>query len=222
MKRIAFAFLFILIFCCHAFAAEINYPALTGHVVDAAGVLTPEQKNEIAAVLAENKDNQVAVAIVQNMQGLTGREYGLELARHWQLGQKGKDNGVLILLATQDRYAGIEVGYGLESILPDSLAGRILQQVILPPLQKNNDYAQAALNGAKAITAVISQGELGEIPEKTSAEDIISLIFSLLIIYLILSGRIRPGGGIGIGGGGRGGFFGGGGSFGGGGAGRRF
>lgn len=223
MKKAVFALLIFISFCCQSFAAEISYPPLTGRVVDTAGALTAGQKAEIANILAQDNDNQAAIAIVKNTQGLTGREYGLELARRWQLGQKGKDNGILLLLATEDRYAGIEVGYGLESILHDSLAGRILQQAVLPPLQKNGDYAQAALNGAQAIMAVISKDNQGAIPDETSAEDIFSLIFSLLVLYLILSGRIRPGGGIGLGGGSRGGFFsGGGGSFGGGGAGRRF
>lgn len=224
MKKIAFILLLCFIFTTPLKAEEINFPTLSGQVVDEAGVLTKQQKNELTQRLSQDKNNQIVAAIIQNLQGMEGREYGIELARRWQIGQKGKDNGVLILIATEDRYVGIEVGYGLEGILPDSLTGRIIREYMLPPLKKDLNYYQALVNGSSAIMTIIS----GEQPEEESndGEDIISIILTLLFIYLILSGKIRGGSG-GFGGGSFGGFggsrfTGGGGSFGGGGAGRRF
>lgn len=226
MKKIIAVFLLVcgLVF---SVSAEVNnFPQLTGQVVDTAGVLTPQTKALLQKMLSVDKDNQVVVAVVKNLNGQEGRSYGLELARHWRLGQKGKDNGVLILLAVDDRYTGIEVGYGLEGILPDSVTGRIIREQILPPLQQNLNYNQAMLNGAGAVMNILSGGELPEAEEDNlTAEDLLSLFFMLLMLYLYLSGKGPRGGGISFNGGsgrGGGGFFGGGGSFGGGGAGRRF
>ncbi len=218
------------LFCLIApLIAETSYPALTGHVVDEANILTPQTKAELEALLSADSDNQVVVAVLNDLRGRDGREYGVDLARRWQLGQKGKDNGALILLAIKDRYVGIEVGYGLESILTDSISGRILQYEILPPIQQNQDYNQAMLNGAKAVMTVISGGKIAtpaEEDDKINA--LITALFLLLMLYAMSKGGggIFPGGGFGGGfggfGGRGGGFFGGGGSFGGGGAGRRF
>lgn len=217
-----------MLFACTVQAAETDFPALSGQVVDEAGVLSAQTKAELTKLLALDKNNQIAVVTLKNLRGKEGREYGIELARHWQLGQKGKDNGVLIFISPQDRYAGIEVGYGLEGILPDSLAGRILRQVIFPPIQKNNDYNKAVLDGTAAVMSVITNPEAYKEDETAGDIDIISTILFLLFLYLLLSGKGRGGGGGfilprgGFGGGLGGGFRGGGGNFGGGGAGGRF
>lgn len=225
MKKLALTIWACLIFALPLQAAEIKFPALSGQVVDEAGVLSPSEKMKLTQLLESDQTNQVAIAVVQDLQGMDGREYGIELARRWQIGQKGKDNGVLILLAVKDRYVGIEVGYGLEGILPDSVTGRIIREQMIPPLKENLNYYQSLLNGAVSVMKVITTGEKAD--ESGTAEDILSMLFTLLIIYLILSGKMRGGGFGGFGGGrggfGGGGFFrGGGGSFGGGGAGRRF
>ena len=228
MKKL-FVWLFLLLFACTVQAAAVDYPALSGQVVDEAGVLSTQTKAELAKLLSLDKDNQIAVVTLKDLRGKDGREYGIELARRWQLGQKGKDNGVLIFISPKDRYAGIEVGYGLEGILPDSLAGRILRQVIFPPIQKNNDYNKAVLDGTAAVMSVISNPEA--YAEDEMSGDTLSTILFLLFLFLLLSGKGRGGGGGfflprgGFGGGSGGGFGGirgGGGGFGGGGAGGRF
>lgn len=207
-------------------AAETEFPKLTGQVVDEAGVLTSKEKAVLENILAADKENQIVVAIVKNLRGKEGREYGVDLARHWQLGQKEKDNGVLILMSVGDRYVGIETGYGLEGILTDSISGRILQNEVLPYLKgQNPQYGAAMMNAATSVMSVISQAKEGGSDE--NGEDLLSLLFLLLIIFIVMSGRLPRGGGGGMffGGGrgmGGGGFSGGGGSFGGGGAGRRF
>lgn len=227
MKKALVAFLLFWVLIAPLYAAEPEYPVLSGQVVDEAGVLSAETKAKLAKMLAEDQDNQIAVAVLKDLRGHEGREYGIELARRWQLGQKGKDNGVLIFISPKDRYAGIEVGYGLEGILPDSLAGRILREVIFPPIQKNSDYNKAVLNGAAAVMAIISAPG-GEAVDEFS-EDAVSMLLMLLFFFLLMAGRggsgrgggfIFPGGGFrgGLGGG----FRGGGGGFGGGGAGGRF
>lgn len=226
MKKFLAILLSILFFCFSVFAKEVDYPVLSGQVVDEVGILTPQTKTELLKMLSLDKDNQIAVVILKDLRGKNGREYGIELARRWQLGQKGKDNGVLIFISPKDRYAGIEVGYGLEGILPDSLAGRILRQVIFPPIQKDNDYNKAVLDGTAAVMSVITNPDA--YTEDEMSEDAISMIIFLLFLFLLLSGKGRGGsGGFFLprgrfGGGFGGGFRGGGGSFGGGGAGGRF
>lgn len=230
MKKFLCCLFVLVISLTSVFAAEVDFPALSGQVVDEAGVLTSQQKAQLEQLLAMDKNNQVAVAIVNSLRGRTGREYGIELARYWQLGQKGKDNGILILISPQDRYAGIEVGYGLEEVLPDSISGRILRQAVFPPLQQNLDYGQAALNGTTAIMTILSGGKINDIlpteEEPSPLEDALSALMALIMIYLVISGKWHPGGGRGFlfhrGGGSGGGFRGGGGGFGGGGAGGRF
>lgn len=229
MKKLLAILLSILLFSLSVFAKEVDYPALSGQVVDEVGVLTPQTKAELLKMLSLDKDNQIAVAILKDLRGQNGREYGIELARRWQLGQKGKDNGVLLFISPKDRYAGIEVGYGLEGILPDSLTGRLLREVIFPPIQKDNDYNKAVLNGTAAIMSIITNPNIATEDELT--DDVISTVLFLLFLFLLFSGKGRGGGG---GfflprGGFRGGFGngfrsfrGGGGSFGGGGAGGRF
>ena len=224
MRTFFSGFILMILFCLSVQAAEPEFPILSGQVVDEAGVLTPQTKVLLTRLLATDKDNQVAVAVLKDLRGKNGREYGIELARRWQLGQKGKDNGVLILISKKDRYAGIEVGYGLESILPDSVSGRILREAVLPPLKKDADYNRAVLNGAAAVMSVLSDGRLKD-GEEGDEEDVLATLFALFMLYLFLSGR-GPRGGAGMFlRGGRGmsrGFFGGGGNFGGGGAGGRF
>lgn len=227
MKKLLLGLFLLCVLAVPAWTAEPDYPALTGQVVDEAGVLSPQQKSQILRLLETDRYNQVAVAVLKDLRGRDGREYGIELARRWQLGQKGKDNGVLILMSVKDRYAGIEVGYGLEGILPDSIAGRILREGIIPPLRENLDYGQAALNGAAGVMTVLSGGKLKDpaLADETSdpMEDALSTLLTLIVIYLVLTGKLRPGSGFSIGrrgGGGR--FWGGGGGFGGGGAGGRF
>ncbi|MBS4773793.1 MAG: TPM domain-containing protein [Proteobacteria bacterium] len=227
MKNIVFRVLFLWLIALPVFAAEVDFPPLSGQVVDEAGVLTPEEKSRIKQILSTDKDNQVAVVILKDLRGQNGREYGVELARRWQLGQKGKDNGVLILFSVKDRYAGIEVGYGLEGTLPDSLAGRILREAVFPPLKRNLDYGEAALNGAYAVMTVLNGGKLkdGMADAEEPFGDALSTLIALIVVYLVLTGRMHPGlarGGFFRRGGSGGGFWGGGGGFGGGGAGGRF
>lgn len=227
MKKLL-AILLFLLFTGNVSAGEADYPVLSGQVVDEAGVLSAETKAKLSGILATDKDNQIVVAVLKDLRGKDGREYGIELARRWQLGQKGKDNGVLIFLSPKDRYAGIEVGYGLEGILPDSLVGRILREAVFPPLKKDNDYNQAVLNGAAAVMSVVSNPQ--QFQDAPLSDDDLYTILLIIFLIMMFAGRGRSGGGGGFifpggghfGGGWGGGFRGGGGGFGGGGAGGRF
>ncbi len=135
--------LFIMLFfsCQQALASPDSgkFPELTGHMVDEVGILETETKAEIDQFLTiheQQTSNQIVVAIIESLDGESVEEYATALFRHWGLGQKGKDNGVLLLFAIQDRKMKIEVGYGLEGTLTDANCKMITGYVLKPAFKK--------------------------------------------------------------------------------------
>ncbi len=208
-------------------AAAIEFPRLSGRVVDNAGLLSPASEEALTQQLAAHEQattNQIVVVTLPGLQDYTIEDFGYQLGRHWGIGQKDKNNGVLLLVAPTEREVRIEVGYGLEGELTDALASRIIHGVILPQF-KRGDFENGIAEGVTAIIAVLG-GEYADLPELQEADetDVHPLII-LLVILFILFGPARHGFFGGYYGGGRSGGFrsggsfrGGGGSFGGGGA----
>ncbi|NEU13796.1 hypothetical protein G3T14_16915 [Methylobacterium sp. BTF04] len=223
-------------------AAEPTFPALTSHVVDAAHILKPEDEAAIEAKLKAYEDktsDQVVVATVPNLQGLTVEDYANRLFRAWDLGQKKTNNGVLLLVAPIDRKVRIEVGYGLEGALTDALSKVIITTAITPHF-KTGDYVGGIGAGVDAILTILA-GDAQEWHRKAQVRsdeaDPTQVILFIVVFFIILfvvyrMNRGRRGGGFiilpgpssggwsgGVSGGfGGGGFSGGGGSSGGGGA----
>lgn len=138
-----------------AFAMELKFPTLTGQVVDGANVLSSQEEAELTKILSQVKGkstDQIVVVTVPSLQGLAIEEFGIKLARHWGIGQEGKDNGVLLIVAPTQRKVRIEVGRGLEGVLPDALAGLIIQRRILPAF-KRGDIASGIKAGVEDIRA---------------------------------------------------------------------
>lgn len=143
-----------LVLAC-ASSAVAALPASTGLVTDAANVLDAAIEEEVLATLrlAEQRTGaQIAVATVPSLDGMTIEDYAERLFRTWGIGQKGKDNGVLILVAPSDRKVRIEVGYGLEPVLPDGLAGEIIREEALPAF-RSGDFP----GGIQATAARVAQ-----------------------------------------------------------------
>ena len=229
--------LFLLVVPCLS-ALEVPKRA-DGYVTDQAGILSPAARanlEEILRAYEEKTSNQVVVATFPSLEGNSLEDFSLRLAETWKVGQKGRDNGVIFLIFKKDRKMRIEVGYGLEGVLPDALAGQIIRNVIAPYF-RTGDYSNGIVAGPDAIIKA-TQGEFkGTGPADGSKENskahrafIAGLLVLFLLPYLVplLSshqiGR-RGGrfggywtGGFGGGGFGGGGFSGGGGGFGGGGA----
>jgi uncharacterized protein len=116
-------------------------PDHTGYVTDLASVLDPATEAAIEAMLADVEQRttaEIAVVTVRSLDGMTVEDYANCLFKQWGIGQKGKDNGVLILVAPTERKIRIEVGYGLEPVLPDGLAGEIIRQSALPPFRSGD------------------------------------------------------------------------------------
>ena len=152
-----------------AHAQETKFPDLTGRVVDLANILDAADEAALTSQLEAHEQetsNQIVIATVPSLNGYAINDYANQLGRHWQIGTAENDNGVVLLIAPTDRKVRIEVGYGLEGALTDSLSSMIIQREILPPFRDNN-YSTGIKQGVIAIISAI-KGEY-VIPEGSSA-----------------------------------------------------
>ncbi len=250
------AALFVVFFLCllsvlsgfssHAFGSTPEPPARPfTYVVDLAHIIDENAQARLNAYLKElemKTSAQVVLLTVESLDGDSIEDFSLRTAEKWKLGQKGKDNGVLITVSVKDHKYRFEIGYGLESILPDSMVGSIGREYLVPSFRKG-DYSTGLFNATLAVIKTIAAHEgveitgipqipkaVGEAPHRIGFLQgllgiiiFIGLIYlfarhpGLLLFFLLSSGR--GGGGGWSGGGGGGGFGGGGGGgFGGGGA----
>jgi uncharacterized protein len=141
-------------------AAEIPVPPLRARVTDLTGTLSAEQQQALERTLAEfeaRKGSQVAVLMVPSTQPETVDQYAVRVEEAWKLGRKGVDDGVLLVVAKNDRKLRIEVGYGLEGVLPDATAKRIIEEEIAPRF-KQGDFYGGIRAGTGRILKVI-EGE---------------------------------------------------------------
>jgi uncharacterized protein len=141
-------------------AAAQTFPALSGRVVDEAGVLSEGTRSILTRELAEleaKTTRQLVVVTVKSLQGRSIEDYGVRLGRAWQIGQKDKNNGVLLIVAPNERKARIEVGYGLEGELTDAVAKLIIEQRILPNFRQGN-MAGGVVAGTDEIIQALSGG----------------------------------------------------------------
>src|SRR3546814_5760703 len=130
-----------------------TFPPLTGRVADTANILDPTQEQALTAKLEAIEDQsgrQVVVATLADLQGYDIADYGYRLGRTWGIGQKGEDNGALLIVAPGERKVRIEVGYGLEGILNDAMFIIIIQRAFIPPF-KQDDYPASIAAGVNGI-----------------------------------------------------------------------
>jgi len=219
-------------------AASPRFPALTGRVVDSAGVLSVATEavltRELAAFEAESGD-QLVVATIADLDGLDIADYGYQLGRAWGIGDQQRNTGALLIVAPNDRQVRIEVGYGLEGELTDAMSAHIIQTRILPAFRRG-DFDAGVLAGVAGMMEVL-RGDAPPPAERPPLRKVVpGLVFWLIVLFVVLrsfggprrgglaralfwgsvlSSMSRGGRGGGFGGGG---FSGGGGSFGGGGA----
>jgi uncharacterized protein len=154
-------------------SAEPVYPELTDYVNDYASMFDEVNKQKMRAVIEELEDAttaQIFVATVDSLQGVSVEEYAVKLFEKWGVGQAEKDNGLLILIAKQERRFRIEVGYGLEPVITDSITGRTIDNIMTPRFKKDEfglgTYeAVAYLAGLIAKDAGVSLTSLGQISE---------------------------------------------------------
>lgn len=219
-----------------------SFPALTGRVVDEADILSPDTQARLTAMsqaLEDKTHDQLVVVTLKSLRGYEIEQYGYQLGRAWAIGQKGRNNGVLLIIAPGERAARIEVGYGLEGTLTDAQSKLIIENLALPHF-RSGDYDGGALAASATILKVlgVETSDVSKVLSPPLAEPVrdsdevggIPIIFIVIVIWIVfgrfmwplffLGGRGGRWGGGGFSGGnfGGGGFSGGGGSFGGGGA----
>lgn len=165
-----------------AAAADVAVPALTAPVVDQTGTLNAEQIAALDQTLRAfnaKQGSQVQVLLVPSTEPESIEQYSIRVVEQWQLGRKGVDDGVLLLVAKNDRAVRIEVGRGLEGALPDVIAHRITNQVIVPRFRQG-DFAGGITEGVSRIIAVIEGEPLPEPEHRAPVRDIGDNIGSLL------------------------------------------
>ncbi len=153
-----------------AFVAAAEVPYLSGRVVDTAEILGPDAREQITALLKAHEDstsNQVAVLTLTSLEGESIEDFADRVFVAWRLGQVGKDNGVLLAIAAEDRRLRIEVGLGLEGTLTDLAAGRIIRNVITPRF-RDGDYDGGVEAGVQAVIATLEG--TGEPPADADGE----------------------------------------------------
>jgi len=196
-------------------AAALEVPPLTGRVVDEAELLSPRAEAGISRALVDleaTDSTQVVVLTIPALAGESLEDFSLRVAHDaWHLGQKGKDNGVLILVVRDDRKVRIEVGRGVEGVLTDLLAGRIVDRVMIPHFREK-DWEGGIAAGVEAVTqAVRGEYQVPPAARKRRASRPIDGFFGILLLLFIVGrlfgGRRRLGYGVPLGLGGLGGYY---------------
>jgi uncharacterized protein len=216
---------FCLIMCSLVSLAQPKIPengGPNGWVHDEAGILSAGTKAELEAILQAERDstsNQIAILIINSLDGGSLEEFALSVAEKWGIGKKGKDNGVLFLIAMQERQMRLEVGRGLEGTLTDLMSSRINRNEVVPHFRQGN-YDAGVVAGTKAIIQTIKGEYKNDEPvvrkTKRFRKNSPYTTLIVLIIIIVIAAFRRRGGGGGTGGyWSGGGFIGGGGGFGG-------
>ena len=180
--------------------ADVPVPALQARVTDLTGTLSPAQQSKLEQVLAEfeaRKGSQIAVLIIPTIQPEAIEQYAMRVAETWKLGRKGVDDGVLLLVAKEDRTLRIEVGYGLEGVIPDAVAKRVISEIIIPYF-KQNDYFGGIEAGVNRLIRLIDGEPLPSPVRKdvswSGFEDFLPIVFLAVLIgaglFRMIFGRL--------------------------------
>ena len=138
--------------------SQLEFPALTGRVVDQANLLSPQTEQALTeklAALEASSSDQLVVVTLNSLQGQEIEDYGYQLGRAWGIGQKENDNGALLIVAPNERKVRIEVGYGLEPILTDAFSALVIHNEILPAF-RDGDYEGGVVKGVDALVEQLS------------------------------------------------------------------
>ncbi len=184
--------------CCGGLAsAQVAVPPLAARVTDLTGTLDAAQKQQLESRLAQfeaKKGAQIAVLLLPTTEPEVIEQYGIRVADTWKLGRTGIDDGALLLIAKDDRALRIEVGYGLEGVLPDAIAKRIIAETITP-LFKRGDYYGGIAAGIEQMIAVIEGEPLPPVRDRSAAtgnyQNYESLLFVGFMLVMVVGGVLR-------------------------------
>jgi uncharacterized protein len=198
---------FLSLLSIHPALGDEPFPAPQGLINDFAGIIPPayeERMTSLAREVLERADAALTVVTVKDIGGANIDDFTNRLYERWGVGRKGEDRGVMILVALKERRIRIEVGYGLEGIIPDGLAGQIRDQAIVPYL-KNDEFGPGLFNGLSALAGIIAKDRGIElavkpaVPQEATSKrgrtyGLFPLLFLLFIFFLLFrSGRLGVG-----------------------------
>ena len=199
MKRFSLILILILLLLAlnSPMAIGADFPGPVGFVNDFASLLSDGAKSKIEtqlSLLEKETTAEVAVVTVESLEGESIEQYASDLFAAWEIGKKDQNNGVLFLIASAEHKARIEVGYGLEPVITDGRAGRILDNEVIPYF-RDDDYDQGVINGIAAIESYIREGTPPTVAEENPVQDVVqgfnissSLLFGLVIITIYILG----------------------------------
>lgn len=185
-----------------------TFPPLTGRVVDAAHVLNPQQVAQLTQIsedVEKASTRQLVVATIPDLQDYPIEDYGYKLGRAWGIGQKGANNGIILIVAPKDHKVRIEVGYGLEPIMTDALSDSIIRDTIIPKF-KADDMPGGIIAGAQAIAEQMklpqeaaeqrAAAQAKQAPKKGNDSDgLVITLFVLVVLFVVLPMIFRRAGG---------------------------
>src|SRR5215510_6464619 len=191
----------VLSLVCDA-SAEPAFPTLTGRVVDQAQILDAAARTRIEGKLEQlesKTSNQLVVVTLRSLQGYDISDYGYRLGRAWGIGQKGKNNGAILLVAPNERRVRIEVGYGLEGTITDAVSRLIIENAILPRF-RTGDFAGGIERGVDDLVLLLSgnaedfkrRAPEQERPSGTSGAEAFAFVILLFVLFFVLFMRRPP------------------------------
>lgn len=172
--------------------AEVPVPPLTSRVTDLTNTLTPGQQAALEQKLKDfeaGKGSQIAVLIVPSTRPEAIEQYSMRVAEQWKLGRKGVDDGALLLIAKDDRELRIEVGYGLEGVIPDAVAKRVIEEIIIPRFRQDDFYGGIE-DGVERLIRLVEGEPLPPARQKSIA----SLNFNSDLLFFALAAVFVVGG----------------------------
>ncbi len=182
-----------------------KFPELTGRVVDDAHVLSPEVQADLTqklSALEQKTSRQLVVVTLPSLQGYEISDYGYQLLRHWGIGQKGLNNGAILIVAPSEHKVRIEVGYGLEPILTDALSSVILQEQVIPRF-RTGDVSGGVEAGTDALIQQLSldasdaEAKAAAAAQTHHARHHVGIggLIPLIVLFFIISSLFRGRGG---------------------------
>ncbi len=186
--KLCIAIIFAFLFGFIAYAGY-KFPSYVGYVNDFANVIGPINKGRIGSLaksLKQKTGAELAVVTIKSSSPLDSKTYAVELFKEWGIGEKGKDNGILILAAIDDRRVEIEVGYGLEGIITDGFSGRVLDEKLVPYFKKG-EYGQGLYETALVIAEKIEKEYDPKAPVTRHNKMFESIILWALILFYVIA-----------------------------------
>ena len=206
-RNMLFAVLYVF-FCTAAMAAQFSFPEPMGYINDFASVITSEAKEMMETYskeIAKKTGVEIVIVTIKTTGDMDYNEYASRLYETWRIGRKGSDEGVLIVNAVEDRTVRIEVGYGLEGLIPDGKAGEIRDLMI--PYLKEGNYSEGLLRGFSTIAGLIAREKgielSGELPREATRRGrsaagkgiggLASFLIFILFVIMMTRGKRRRG-----------------------------